>query len=98
MLRWIPYLETCIASLTDTPNALESDKILCQWVRGQHIAEDIGINLSMDDPSENFDGSDIRLQYILAGFEQQLERWRSQIPPELHNRKFIRHSITSRPR
>lgn len=88
MLRWTPYIDHCISSLENCPNALESDKLLCHWVRGQGIAEQIGQNFSMDDPSAEVDASDVKVQYVLRGFEQQLDRWRSQIPVEVQTRKF----------
>lgn len=37
--------------LYNSPNAMPSDKLLCEWVKSQHIAEHIGVQFSMDDPS-----------------------------------------------
>lgn len=36
--------------LYSSPDALPSDKVLCEWVKGQQIAENIGMQFSMDDP------------------------------------------------
>jgi hypothetical protein len=79
MLRWGPYMDRCVEFLEGGSNALESDKVLCQWVRGQHISEEICHNFSMDDPSAEVDSVDIKLQYIIRSFEQQLDQWRVQI-------------------
>jgi len=81
-------MDQCISSLENCPNALESDRLLCQWVRGQHIAEQISQSFSMDDPSAKVDASDVMVQYVLRGFEQHLDRWRAQIPVEVQTRKF----------
>jgi len=66
--------------LETSPDAFPSDKILCQWVRIQHIAEDIGLQFSMDDPAASVFISDARVQHALKGFERELEAWRKQIP------------------
>jgi hypothetical protein len=72
-------MERCIEFFEGNCDALESDKLLCQWVRGQHISEEICHNFSMDDPSAEVDSLDVKLQYIIGAFEQQLDRWRVQI-------------------
>jgi hypothetical protein len=71
-------------------NGLESDKLLCQWVRGQHIAEDICQHFSMDDPSAEVDSLDVKLQYIITAFELQLDRWQLQMARLPQKRKQAR--------
>lgn len=78
----------CIEFLESSPEALKSDKILCQWVRAQHIAEEVGEQLSMDDPCASVSLSDVKVQFALRGFEKQLEDWYAQLPKELDNREF----------
>lgn len=79
----------CIDVLETSPDALPSDKSFCQWIRSQHIAEDIGTQFSMDDPGATVSISDPKVQYALKGFEIELEKWVSQIPPEANSRKSI---------
>jgi hypothetical protein len=88
-------MDRCIASLESARDALDSDKLLCQWVRGQRIAEEIGQQFFMDDPSARIDASDMKVQYVLRGFEQRLDRWRAQIPVKVQNRKVTSSDLHS---
>ncbi|KAI9821143.1 MAG: hypothetical protein M1827_003877 [Pycnora praestabilis] len=80
LIRWTPYMAECVEVLETSVDAFESDNFLCQWIRVQHIAEEIGIQFSMDDPFAVVTISDPKVQYALKGFERQLEEWRLQIP------------------
>ncbi|KAK0126289.1 hypothetical protein ONS95_007900 [Cadophora gregata] len=82
LIRWTSFMEDCIDFLETSPDALPSDKGFCHWIRSQHIAEDIGTQFSMDDPSATVNISDPKVQYALKGFEIELEKWASQIPQE----------------
>ena len=79
----------CVEVLENSKEAAVSDKSLCQWVRSQHIAEEIGTQFSMDDPAAKVSIADAKVQYALKGFERDLEKWSSQIPPEASSRKYI---------
>ena len=79
----------CVEVLETSPEALPSDKSLCQWIRSQHIAEDIGTQFSMDDPSANVSITDPNVQYALKGFELELENWSKQISKEADSRGFL---------
>ncbi|KAI9885943.1 MAG: hypothetical protein M1823_002269 [Watsoniomyces obsoletus] len=83
LLRWTSYMADCVEFLETSPEAVESDKAFCQWIRIQHIAEDVGVQLSLDDPSLNPGISDLKVQYTLKTFERQLADWRAQLPKEL---------------
>ncbi|KAH8815229.1 hypothetical protein F5884DRAFT_817626 [Xylogone sp. PMI_703] len=83
LIRWTNFMADCVEVLENSPDAAPSDKLLCQWVRNQHIAEDVGTQFSMDDPLANVNISDLKVQYALKGFERDLENWRSHIPPEV---------------
>jgi hypothetical protein len=82
LIRWTPFMSDCIEFLETSPEAAPSDKVLCQWVRSQHIAEEVGTQFSMDDPLATVNIADSKVQYALKGFERDLEKWSSQIPPE----------------
>ncbi|KAI9704891.1 MAG: hypothetical protein M1836_006671 [Candelina mexicana] len=83
LIRWSPYMNECITTLETSPEAYASDRVLCQWVRAQHMAEEIGIQFSMDDPFASCSISDSKVQYALKGFERQMEDWQSQIPKDI---------------
>jgi len=87
LIRWTPFMADCLSVLENSPEAAQSDKTLCQWVRSQQIAEDVGTQFSMDDPSACVNIADPKVQYALKGFERDIERWSSQIPPDVQSRK-----------
>ena len=87
LIRWTPFMADCVAVLETSPEAAVSDKVLCQWVRSQQIAEEVGAQFSMDDPTAIVSIADSKVQYALKGFERDLEKWSIQIPLEIQSRK-----------
>ncbi|RDL36804.1 Zn2 DNA-binding protein [Venustampulla echinocandica] len=85
LIRWTSFMADCIEFLETSPDAAPSDKVLCQWVRSQHMAEEVGTQFSMDDPMANVSIADSKVQYALKGFERDLDKWSSQIPAECHS-------------
>ncbi|KAJ5032426.1 uncharacterized protein L3040_009031 [Drepanopeziza brunnea f. sp. 'multigermtubi'] len=81
LVRWTSFMTECLEVLETSPDALPSDKTFCQWIRSQHIAEDIGTRFSMDDPSAKVSMADTSVQHALTAFEIELEEWSNQIPP-----------------
>jgi hypothetical protein len=87
LIRWTHFMADCVDVLEHSPDAAPSDKALCQWVRSQHIVEEVGTQFSMDDPVANVRISDAKVQHALKGFERDLEKWSSQIPPDVQSSK-----------
>lgn len=87
LIRWSPFMADCIEFFEALPAAesTASDKVLCQWVRSQHIAEEVGTSFSMDDPMAIVNIADSKVQYSLKGFERDLEKWSSLIPVEIRS-------------
>jgi hypothetical protein len=88
LIRWTTFMADCVDVLENSPDAVPSDKVLCQLVRSQHIAEEIGTQFSMDDPMANISIADAKVQHALKGFERDLEKWSSQIPREVRSSKY----------
>lgn len=82
LLRYTMFMGECIEVLENSPDAAPSDKVLCQWVKLQKIAEEIGISFAFDDPNANVSIDDARVQFSLKGFARQLEEWKLRCPPE----------------
>ncbi|EED19070.1 C6 transcription factor (War1), putative [Talaromyces stipitatus ATCC 10500] len=80
LCRWHPYMDECIEILQTSPEAQPSDRNLIYWAKLTRIAEEIGFQFSMDDPSSSLSMSDTKVQYALKGFERQLDEWRREIP------------------
>jgi hypothetical protein len=88
LIRWSSFMADCVEGLENSPEAAPSDKVLCQWVRSQHIAEEVGTQFSMDDPVANISIADSKVQYALKGFERDLEKWSNGIPADVQSRKL----------
>jgi hypothetical protein len=86
-VRWSVYTEECLDILSAEPPALPSDVWLCDLIRIQRIAEAGSLSFSMDDPGAIVTLRDVRIQYQLRGFRQQLEYWRRHAKTNLSLRK-----------
>ncbi|TVY30380.1 Transcriptional regulator [Lachnellula hyalina] len=82
LIRWAPFMENCLEFFETSPDTLASDKLLCEWVRNQHISEEIGAQFAMDDPTAVVSIADSKVQFALKGFERDLEKWHGHIPNE----------------
>ncbi|KAF2791301.1 hypothetical protein K505DRAFT_280972 [Melanomma pulvis-pyrius CBS 109.77] len=76
LLRWTKYMDESISILETSPDALPSDKILCQHVKMAHIGENISIQFCMDDPSVEVAISEPKVIYALKIFENELQQLR----------------------
>ncbi|KAI1002113.1 hypothetical protein K3495_g6089 [Podosphaera aphanis] len=79
LIRWSPFIADCVNVLENSPNAFPSDKLLCQWIKSQHIAEKIGAQLSPENPSSLVDTADPGAQYNLEDFEKDMEEWSATV-------------------
>jgi len=89
MVRWQPYMGECVEMLENSPDACLSDKALCQWIKLQHIAEDVAFQFSMDDPTGYVALSDAKTQYALKGFKGQLDDWRKEVTDDQYTRESL---------
>jgi len=81
-------MDECVEMLESSPEALPSDKLLCQHVKLQHINEDVCVSFSMDDPSATVTMTDSKVQYALRGFERSLSDWTKAVPKSIYNSGF----------
>ncbi|KAM3086771.1 hypothetical protein ACMFMG_000895 [Clarireedia jacksonii] len=95
LIRWTPFIADSVELLETSHDAAPTDRILCQWVRSQRIAEEVGIQFSMDDPLATVSMSDQKVVYALKGFEKDLEKWSNQIPTDIQtpSLKLTEHVI-----
>ncbi|KAK5165754.1 uncharacterized protein LTR77_008677 [Saxophila tyrrhenica] len=96
LVRWTNYMKECIEVLESHPDALPSDKVFCQYVKIQHICEEIGLQFLMDDNTANISITDPKVTYALNILETQLKHWKENIPANLRtpNLMFFEH-VTS---
>lgn len=89
LIRWTAYMDECLHDLETSEEALPSDKTLCQWVKLQRLADEIGTQISADGVSHG-EISDPKVQYALKGFERQMGDWKKQKPAQIASRKWFR--------
>lgn len=79
MDEWLDALES-------SQDALESDKTLCQLVRLQRLADELGSKVSLDHVC-HIDVSDPKIECALKEFERHLNDWHEQILEAKPSRK-----------
>ncbi|KAI8946298.1 hypothetical protein F4801DRAFT_565090 [Xylaria longipes] len=82
LIRWQSFMTECMDILESSPEAAPSDRYLCHLVWTHRLAEEVGIQFSMDDPSIYINVTDQKVQYALRGFERDLARYTENIPKE----------------
>ncbi|KAI0429241.1 hypothetical protein F5Y09DRAFT_310821 [Xylaria sp. FL1042] len=82
LIRWQSFMTECMDILESSPEAARSDKYLCHLVWTHRLAEEVGIQFSMDDPSIFVNITEQKVQYALRGFERDLAKYSEGIPKE----------------
>jgi hypothetical protein len=78
-------MKECIEVLESHPDAFASDKVFCQYVKIQHICEEIGLQFLMDDNTANISITDPKVTYALNVLETKLKEWKESIPKEIRS-------------
>ena len=87
LIRWTPFMTESFNILRSSPDAAPTDKYLCHLIWSHRMAEDIGVQLSMDDPDASVNILDPRTQYTLRGLERDLDVYVGSVPQEMMQRK-----------
>ncbi|KAI2615771.1 hypothetical protein GGS26DRAFT_456513 [Hypomontagnella submonticulosa] len=80
LVRWQAFMTECMDILESSPQAAPTDKYLCHLVWTHRLAEDVGMQFSMDDPSVFVNITEQKVQYALRGFERDLAKYSDSIP------------------
>ncbi|KAG8165270.1 hypothetical protein KVR01_005545 [Diaporthe batatas] len=83
LLRWTSFMAECMDILESSPEAAPTDKYFCHLVWTHRLAEEIGFQFCMDDPSVPVSLSDHMTQHRIRGFERELDKHKNQVPVEL---------------
>lgn len=86
LLRWTSFMSECLDVLESSPEAAPSDKYFCHLVRTHQLAEEIGFQFCMDDPTVSVNLSEYMTQHKVRGFERELEKHRQEVSRELMQR------------
>jgi hypothetical protein len=88
LIRWTTFMAESVDVLRASPDAAPTDKYFCHLVWTNKIAEEIGIEFEMDDPSVVVNLADRRTQHNMRRLERQLEVLEAKVEPELMQRTF----------
>ncbi|POS79750.1 hypothetical protein DHEL01_v201845 [Diaporthe helianthi] len=83
LLRWTSFMTECMDILESSPEAAPTDKYFCHLVWTHRLAEEIGFQFCMDDPSVSVSLSDHMTQHTIRSFERELDKHKAQVPAEL---------------
>ena len=98
LVRWTPFMTECMDILESSPEAAPTDRYLCNLVWTHRLAEEVGIQFSMDDPSVSVSISEPKVQYALRSFDRDMVKYRDSIPKEDKQREYFRLSYSFRPK
>jgi hypothetical protein len=87
-------MDECVDILEKAEDALPSDRLLCAWVKGQHLAEEVGHQFAMEDTTMHMSITDPKMQYALRGFERQLDDWKEHTK-DLKQRKLVDNQVSN---
>jgi hypothetical protein len=93
LIRWTSFMTECMDVLQSSPEAAPTDRYFCHLVWTHKLAEEVGIQFAMDDPSATINIADARTQYALKGFERNLEKYSSSIAEEFRQREYYKPSL-----
>lgn len=93
LVRWQSFMTECMDILESSPQAAPTDRYLCHLVWTHRLAEEVGIQFSMDDPSVFINITEQKVQYALRGFERDLSKYSESIPKAEKRRTFLFHLI-----
>ncbi|KPM45481.1 hypothetical protein AK830_g1033 [Neonectria ditissima] len=93
LIRWSPFMAECVKILETSPDAAPTDAYFCHLVWTHSLAEEVGIQFALDDPSVAVNIGDARTQYALRGLERDLEKYRASIPADLMQLNLYMHEM-----
>ena len=93
LIRWSPYLEECLQVLESSSEVVAPDRILCHWVRLQHISDDVSMQFSIEDPATCNGLEDPKVRFAMQGFESQLRACSEQLEPKSGTRMTVEVAV-----
>ncbi|GAB0132152.1 hypothetical protein EsDP_00000596 [Epichloe bromicola] len=89
LIRWSPFMTESLDMLRSSPDALPTDEYFCHLIWTHRMAENIGVQLSMDDADAAVNIMDARTQYTLGILERDLDQYIATVPEEMMQRTYI---------
>ncbi|CEJ55051.1 hypothetical protein PMG11_01329 [Penicillium brasilianum] len=85
LVRWQPYMDECLQTLENHPDALPSDRKIIWWAKLGQIIEESSTQLITNDPLSIITFADSKIRYAVKGFSNQLAQWRREIPEDAYS-------------
>lgn len=82
ILRFNNFMDESLVILETSPDASEHDRIFCQYVHLQRIAEEMAELFAFDDPMARINIKDPTIQHAMKRYGLNLESWRARVKPE----------------
>ncbi|GKT48105.1 transcriptional regulatory protein DEP1 [Colletotrichum spaethianum] len=82
LVRWTSFMAESMEVLQTSADAAPTDKYFCHLVWTHRLAEEVGMQFSMDDPAIVPNITDSRTQYSLRMLERDLEKYVTSVPKE----------------
>ncbi|OGM48751.1 Zn(II)2Cys6 transcription factor [Aspergillus bombycis] len=79
VMRWTHCMDECLEVLETSPDALPSDKVLCQHVRLQRITEEAAMQLSFKGASASLTLRAMQIQTSYRLSKRQIFNWKKSI-------------------
>lgn len=91
LIRWTPFMTESLEILESSPDAAPTDKYFSHLVWTHRLAEEVGEQFSLDDPSTLVNITDARTQYALRALERDLDKYIASVSKNMMQREFFFH-------
>lgn len=88
LIRWTPFMTESLEILESSPDAAPTDKYFSHLVWTHRLAEEVGEQFSLDDPSSLVNITDARTQYALRALERDLDKYIASVAKNMMQREF----------
>ncbi|KAI2626340.1 hypothetical protein GGS21DRAFT_529974 [Xylaria nigripes] len=80
LIRWQSFMTECMEILQSSVESAPGDRYLCHLVWTHHLAEEVGVVFSLDDPSIIVNVTDRKIHHTLRLLERDLARYKQSLP------------------
>ena len=94
--KWTQHHNDCLFMLEYSPHALPTDRLLCQYIRAEHLCDQIASQLHFGDYTVCHDVSEPVTKFLMQDLQNKITDWKSPIPMTLRRPSltFWEHATT----
>lgn len=90
LLRWTRFTAECVDLLETSPDAAPTDRYFCALVRTHRLAEDIALQLNLEDSDHTINLNEPTILFSLRKLGNDLESYFQSVPKEIVQRECSR--------